>query len=147
MEASWTPGPGFIVLTIVGVVFLCLGFVVWRALKNVNTEGRSYQARKAALEAGLARARQGAARVVASDVLPHEVRDQHGFGAYREVTLTLEVADPAGAFRAQAYWDVQVTAMPEVAPEQSVSILIDASQSPPTIYPGAAWARARPQLS
>lgn len=119
-------------------LFALFGFLIWRSMRGATVAAVARN--EADLAERRARARPGTAKVVASDVSPSELRDQHGFGVYRVVSLTLDVTGDERAYAATAVWDVQLTAMPHVAPGAPVSVLIDADD-PLRVYPSEAWAR------
>jgi len=91
------------------------------------------------LEGGVADAAEVTAVVVASEPHPHEVRDRE-FGVYRSVDLTLEVQLEGGVRAAKGSWDVQVTALPSVAPEREVTVRMDPAD-PRRAVPAVTWAR------
>lgn len=119
------------------LLFVFLGLMIWRAMGGGAAR---VAAQKLRLAQQLERATPGTALVVQSEASTYECRDQHGFGVYREITLTLEVSAAGGAYAATGKWDVQLTALPRVAPEQQVAVLVDAD-NPRVVYPAEDWAR------
>lgn len=122
------------------LLFALLGGLIWRSMRG---GAAALKLKKAELAERLARARPGSALVVSSEAGLYECRDQHGFGMYREVSLTLEVRGEGAPYAATGKWEVQLTALPKVAPDATVSVLIDSTQ-PRIVYPKESWARAAP---
>ena len=135
-ERGAMAGPGLIIGAICALVVLGLGFLVWRAFSG-SGDGETRAKREALVAASLERSRPAKAVVVASSVLPGEIVDQHGFGLYRVVRLTLRVAE---AGEAQVRWDVQSTAMTAIAPQAELSVLADPLDSQ-MVHPATPWAR------
>ena len=76
--------------------------------------------------------------VASVPISSREIIEQGDFGFYRVVRLTLEVG--ASGDRVDAVWDVQALALPKVAPDTTLDVLVDADE-PWGVYPAAGWAR------
>jgi len=127
-------------------LFAFLGYWLWRSIHRdpvVQATRASFQG--VDLAASRARAESTQARVILSDAATRdEVVDQHGFGVYRSMRLTLEVSRPSqqeGArFGCVVVWDIQIGALGLVAPQSEVAVLLD-PRDERLVFPAAGWAR------
>ena len=125
-----------VIIGIAVVVGLVIVLVVRFWLQTGSAADVIAEKKKAVAEAR-GRASPATAKVLESEPLPHEIRDQHGFGAYREVKITLQMN--GGERSVELSWDVKVTSMPKIAPGETVSVLVDPQQG--GVYPAEDWAR------
>jgi len=120
-----------------------VAFLVWyikREFAQSKAIAGQLERRKAELDEQRSRARKATARVVASDPIPNEMREPEGFGTYRTAHVTLEVQDASEPRTTQVSWDVQVTALPLIAPGATVAVLVDPIDQN-LVYPEEPWGR------
>lgn len=76
-------GHPLVVLGVVAVAVAGVGLVVFSLWRRLGRMGEEVEQRRLALETARANAQPATGTVIASDPLPSELRDQHGFGANR----------------------------------------------------------------
>ena len=121
-----------------GVVALAVG-LFFLAMRGQAAQHRRAQALRARLDAAQPRAREATARIVSSEPIGADTYVDSGWGQYRSVLLVLRIDDASGTDQ-RADWEVQVTAMPRVAPGETLTVALHPEHAE-VVYPTASWAR------
>ena len=120
---------------------IVLAVVAYRSLGLSGDYAKRLAARQHELEAARVRGRSTTARIVNSQTRPSEYQGGE-FGVYRQIEGTAIVEERPCSIA----WDVQTLALPKVAPDETVPVLVDPHDET-LILPDAAWARATARVS